>query len=500
MPAPARRRGIGGLVPVITVPVITVVVTTVAVLIAALSAVPVPVLAEDAGGVPLTELGADTGDDSEGAGQRGTQAGSDTYQWGSTIVAAQQSGRFHDAGASGIAFATSADNGATWARGLLPGLTAAGGGPYARVSDPSVAFDARHGVWLIASLALSDAGGLTGAAVLTSRSADGLTWDRPVTTAVAGGGDLDKPWIVCDNGAASPFRGRCHVLYDDHADGNAIHLARSADGGLTWEVTGTSATGIGGQPVVRPNGAVVVPYLGNDGRIRSVRSRDGGASWEESVLVAEAQRHAVAGGLRAAPLPSAETDADGAVYVAWHDCRFQTDCGGNDIVLSRSATGATWSEPARVTADGGDHFIPGLGVDRESTGDQARLALVYYRYPEALCTAATCRLTVAYTSSSNGGASWSPPLELAGPMSPGWLAATADGRTAGDYLSISVVPGGSAFPAFAVAAAPAGGTLDVRTHTVTGGLPIMSGEPPTVARAAAIASGDPHPALPPTAR
>ncbi|MEV4088766.1 hypothetical protein AB0J43_51745, partial [Nonomuraea fuscirosea] len=67
MPAPARRRGIGGLVPVITVPVITVVVTTVAVLIAALSAVPVPVLAEDAGGVPLTELGADTGDDAEGA-------------------------------------------------------------------------------------------------------------------------------------------------------------------------------------------------------------------------------------------------------------------------------------------------------------------------------------------------------------------------------------------------------------------------------------------------
>ncbi|GAA3694888.1 sialidase family protein [Nonomuraea antimicrobica] len=452
-------------------------------------------------GVRLTEIGSDAY--ANATSQHGTQTGPDTFHWGSTIVTAQQTGRFHDAGASGVAFATSGDDGGTWAKGVLPGLTVFGGGPYARVSDPSVAFDARHGVWLVSSLALNDAGGaggaVSGAAVLVSRSTDGgLTWGAPVTA--ASGGDLDKSWAVCDNAAASPHHGRCYVVFDDHGAGNAIKVARSSDGGLTWAVTETSATGLGGQPVVRPGGAVVVPYLSNDGEIRSFRSRDGGATWDESVLVSYVQRHPVAGGLRAAPLPSAETDADGTVYVAWHDCRFQIGCAGNDIVLSRSATGAAWGDVLRVTKDGGDHFIPGLGVDRASAGGRARLAVAYYRLPEAACTPATCRLTVAYTSSTNGGASWSAPVELHGPMAVDWLAAGAQGRTAGDYLSTSVVPGGNAFPVFAVAAAPSGGSLNVRTHTVTGGLPITGGDPPTVAIDAAIATGDPPSPFLPTAR
>lgn len=447
--------------------------------------------------MPLTELGSDAY--ANAAAQYGTSAGPDTYQWGSTIVSAQQAGRFHDGGSSGITFATSTDGGATWAKGTLPGITTFGGGPHARVSDPSVAFDAAHGVWLVTSLALGDAGGVTGAAVLTSRSTDGgLTWSAPVTTAT--GGDLDKSWAVCDNGADSAFLGTCYAVFDDHGAGNAIKVARSSDGGLTWAVTGTSATGLGGQPVVRPNGAVVVPYLSDDGQIRSFRSRDGGASWSDSVLVAPVQRHTVAGGLRAAPLPSAEVDAAGTVYVVWQDCRFQVECAGNDIVLSRSADGTTWGEVLRVTEDGGDHFIPGLGVDRESSGKQARLALAYYRYPDAACAPGTCRLTVAYTSSANGGESWSPPLELHAGMAPDWLAGSTQGRTVGDYISTSVVPGGSAFPAFPVAGPPAAGAYNVRTHTVTGGLAITGGDPPTIAVEASVATGEPPAGTSPTAR
>ncbi|MEV0383521.1 sialidase family protein [Nonomuraea sp. NPDC050643] len=483
MPTSARRRGIGG---ILTVAATLLLVTS-------------PASATEEGAVPLTELGTDAY--TNASSQHGTQAGPDTYQWDSTIVAAQQAGRFSDGGASGIAFATSADNGVTWAKGVLPGITTFGGGPYGRVSDPSVAFDARHGTWLISSLALTDAGGVAGAAVLTSRSTDGgLTWSEPVTTALANGGDLDKGWIVCDNTEDSPFYGRCYTAFDDHAAGNAIKVARSSDGGLTWAVAGTQATGLGGQPVVRPNGAVVVPYLSNDGRIRSFRSRDGGATWGATVLVSDVQRHTVAGGLRALPLPSAETDAAGAVYVVWHDCRFQFGCTGNDIVLSRSATGGSWGEVLRVTDGAGDHFIPGLGVDRTSSGGKARLALAYYRYPEAACVPATCRLTVAYTSSTNGGATWSPPMELHGPMALDWLANTTQGRMAGDYISTSVVPGGSAYPAFTIAAAPAAGAFNVRAHTVTGGLPITGGPPPMSSIEASIALGEPPIDLPLTAR
>ncbi|QFY08953.1 exo-alpha-sialidase [Nonomuraea phyllanthi] len=458
-----------------------------------------PAAALASSAVPLTELGTDSY--ANATSQHGTQAGPDTFHAGTTIVAAQQAGRFFDGGASGIAFAASADDGATWTRGVLPGITAFGGGPYQRVSDPSVAFDARHGVWLISSLALTDTRGVTGAAVLTSRSTDGgLTWDEPVTTAVAGEGDLDKSWIACDNTPRSPYHGRCYTVFDDAAAGHAVTVSRSTDGGLTWEASATSGTGLGGQPVVRPDGAVVVPYLSREGQIRSLRSRDGGESWGASELVATVRRHTVAGGLRATPLPSAETDAAGTVYVAWHDCRFQLACGGNDIVMSTSATGEEWGHVTRVTQDGGDHVIPGLGVDPASSGDTARLAVTYYRYPAAACTAATCRLTVGYTSSANGGATWSPPVELHGPMELGWLANSAQGRMAGDYLSTSVLPGGNAFVAFTAAGPPSGGAYSMRTYTVTGGLDITGGGPAPLSIEAPVAPGEPSPTLPATVR
>ncbi|MCK2219264.1 glycoside hydrolase [Actinomadura sp. ATCC 31491] len=466
---------------------------------------PASASAPGAADVPLTALGADPYVNA--TSRHATQTGPDTYQWGDTVVTAQQSGRFFDGGASGIAYAVSGDGGRTWESGALPGITVFGGGPYQRVSDPSVAYDAWHGVWLIASLAITDTGGITGAAVLASRSADGgRTWDAPVQVAVppqeAGrDADLDKPWIACDDTPASPFHGRCHVAFADLAADGAISMARSSDGGLTWTATGTPASGTGAQPVVRPDGSVVVPYLGRDGAIRAFRSRDGGATWGGDTLVTAVQRHLVAGGVRALPLPSAEADAAGTVYVAWHDCRFQYLCGGNDVVLAASADGGRWGPVVRVTSDAGDHFVPGLGVDRASSGGTARLAVAYYRYPDAACAAPACRLTVAYTSSANGGRTWSPPLELRGPMDPAWLPGTGQGWTAGDYISTSVVPGGNAFPAFAAAVAPPAGVSDVRGHdvraydvrayTVTGGLPITGGGPATLSLEVPVATGEP---------
>src|SRR5215211_5821718 len=69
----------------------------------------------------------------------------DTFAFGSTLVAATQSGRFFDGGASGIGVATTTDNGATWSSSTLSGITThqpGGTGAFDRVSDPSVAFDA----------------------------------------------------------------------------------------------------------------------------------------------------------------------------------------------------------------------------------------------------------------------------------------------------------------------------------------------------------------------
>ena len=146
-----------------------------------------------------------------------TEVEPDTFSFGSTIVSAFQVGRFSDGGGSNIGWATSKDGGATWTNGFLPGITKfQGAGPYDRVSDPTVAYDPAHNVWLISSLPLLESGGVHGAAVVVSRSTDGgTTWSNPVT--VATGSDLDKNWTVCDTTSTSPFYGRCYLQWDDNA-------------------------------------------------------------------------------------------------------------------------------------------------------------------------------------------------------------------------------------------------------------------------------------------
>jgi hypothetical protein len=435
--------------------------------------------------VPLSRVSRDTFTNT--SSQHQTEVEPDTFAFGSTIVSAFQVGRFFDGGASDIGFATSTNGETTWTSGFLPGITRfQGGGPFDRASDPAVAFDPRHGdgvhgVWMISSLALSASGGVHGAAVVTSRSSDGgITWSNPVTTAT--GANLDKNWITCDTTASSPFYGNCYTEFDDNANGNRIKMSRSTNGGLNWGAalnTGDAASGLGGQPVVRPNGTVLVPFLSNSGQIRSFRSVDGGASWRATVLVSAVSDHTVAGGLRTEPLPSAEIDAAGTAYAVWQDCRFRSGCPANDIVMSKSTSETTWGPVARVPIDATtsavDHFIPGIGVDRSTSGASARLGLTYYFYPNRSCTAATCQLDVGFISSTNGGTSWSPATQLAGPMSLSWLANTNQGRMVGDYISTSIRNGANAFPVIAVANAPTGSTFDEAMYVPTSGLGITGG-------------------------
>src|SRR5437763_10482461 len=194
--------------------------------------------------------------------QHATIVEPDTYSFGSTIVAAAQWGRFTDGGASDIGVSVSTNNGTSWTAQALPGITGFTNppGPYARVSDPSVAFDARHNVWMVSSLALNAS--VNGAAVIASRSTNGgATWNNPNNVAVATSGqDFDKNWSVCDNTPTSPFYGSCYTTWDDFGHGNLLKIAYSRDGGVTWTLSRTPNVGvIGAQPLTLPNGNVVVP-------------------------------------------------------------------------------------------------------------------------------------------------------------------------------------------------------------------------------------------------
>jgi hypothetical protein len=424
--------------------------------------------------VTVTQVSSDPYTDTQA--QHRTEVEPDTFAFGSTIVSAFQVGRVSGGGSSNIGWARSGDGGASWTHGFLPGITTNGGGTFGQASDASVAFDARHNVWLISSLGIN---GNT-VDVLTSRSTDGgLTWSNPVTTAT---GSLDKNWIVCDNTTTSAHYGNCYTEYDVTSSGDSLRMRTSTNGGASWGTAlapGGTHTGLGGQPVVLPNGDVVVPYLSLSDTIRSFRSTNGGTSWSSTVQIAAASHHTVAGNLREEILPSAEADAAGTVYVTWSDCRFRAGCPSNDIVLAKSTSETTWAAPVRVPIDATsstvDHFIPGVGVDPSTSGTSARIGLTYYFYPTAACTASTCRLDAGFISSVNGGASWSTATQLAGPMNLSWIPNTSQGRMFGDYISTSVLPGGNAYPIIPVGNAPTGSTFDLAMYAPAGGLPVTGG-------------------------
>ena len=424
--------------------------------------------------VALTQISSDPFTNS--TSQHATQVEPDTFSSGSTIVSAFQSGRFTDGGSSDIGFATSTDGGSTWTHGFLPGVTtfSTPAGPFARVSDPSVAFDAKHNVWLISSLPLNAS--VNGAGVIVSRSTDGgLTWGNPVTVNADTG--TDKNWSACDNTPASPFFGNCYTEWDNNGQGNLIQMSTSSDGGLTWgakKTTTSGEAGIGGQPLVQPNGTVIVPIdNANETAVGAFRSTDGGGSWTDVVTIALIKSHTVAGGLRSGPLPTAEIDGAGNVFVAWQDSRFRRRGRSNDIVFSSSSDGVTWSAVTRVPIDATsstvDHFIPGLAVDKSTSGATGHLGLTYYFYPTASCSQSTCQLDVGFISSTTGGATWGAPTMLAGPMTVTWLANTTQGLMVGDYISTSF-SGGLAHGVFMVATAPSGGVFNEAAFTNTSGL------------------------------
>jgi hypothetical protein len=223
--------------------------------------------------------------------------------------------------------------------------------------------------------------------------------------------------------------------------------------------------------VVQANGTVIVPINNaNETAVLAFTSTNGGTSWGSTVTVAGIAHHTEAGGLRSGALITAEIDGAGIVYVVWSDSRFERGGRANDLVMSTSTDGTSWTAVTRIPADpvgsGVDHFIPGIAVDRSTSGTTAHLVVAFYYYPVSKCSSSTCQLDVGYVSSTTGGSSWSSTTNITGPMTLSWLPNTTQGRMVGDYISADFAGGTVAFPAFAVASAPTGGT-DCSTAGVT---------------------------------
>ena len=88
--------------------------------------------------------------------------------------------------------------------------------------------------------------------------------------------------------------------------------------------------------------------------------------------------------------------------------------------------------PIDGTGSGIDHFIPGLAVNKATSGATAQLGLTYYFYPKR-----STQLSVGFISSANAGSTWSTPQTITSGMTSTWAATTSQGRMVGDYISTS---------------------------------------------------------------
>ena len=157
-------------------------------------------------------------------------------------VAVMMLNRYPASGADDTGVAVTWDGGRSWRDAALPGLTAAVGGPFAKVSDPVVAFGPDGTVYVVSDALPNATANPQGIAVWSSTDR-GRTWDPPV---IIGGGDRvdltasgpgvprdnvlndDKPSVVVDM-----TTGRVYVTWHREGPGGVV-VAYSDTHGVTW--------------------------------------------------------------------------------------------------------------------------------------------------------------------------------------------------------------------------------------------------------------------------
>jgi len=147
--------------------------------------------------------------------------------------------------------------------------------------------------------------------------------------------------------------------------------------------------------------------------------------------------------------------------------------------MSSSADGKTWSAVTRIPIDPTkstvDHFLPGIGPDPATSGSSAHLTIVYYYYPVSACNN-SCKLDVGFTTSTNGGKTWTAGKQLAGPMELAWLPLSDAGYMVADYIGVTYT-NGSPRGIFAVATKPTGALLNEAMYTTKQPLLAAADEP-----------------------
>ncbi|HVQ18884.1 MAG TPA: sialidase family protein [Actinomycetes bacterium] len=438
------------------------------------------------GASPFTGCTADHVAEQQQGGSRvypGSEIEPRSARFGTTIVGEYQQDRWSDGGARGLVASVSHDNGASWHRVLVPGLTACVGGGYLRASDPWVSFAPDHTLYAI-SLSFFGTSNPNDNAILVSRSTDlGDSWEAPVALAADSTDGLDKESITADpNDANYVYAAWDRVLSPGGSlrasDQGLIHsrsfksqtfIARTTNGGSTWEkpqqvFVDSSFSGSIGSIVRVGSGSTVLDGLltygsaawkgGPCGSVAVLRSTDRGDTWEGKPVIVAPYSCTYGGAhnpdsdlpLRTGGLVDFQTRGSNA-YLVWEDAVPSRPTRGQILFSESSDNGRTWSTPIVVShtrsVQDVDAFIPSIAVN--SAG---KVGVAYYDFrndqPGGIASTDLWLTTCGGTCSSQG--SWSADMRVTPSSFDMSAAPVAGGQFLGDYMGITT--SGTSFEPF----------------------------------------------------
>jgi hypothetical protein len=385
------------------------------------------------------------------------------------VIGMWQQDRWSNGGSHGLVAGYTFDGGKTWGETTLPYDRCAGGLPYERASDPWVSIGP-DGTAYSNAIVFDNSGPNNGVAALTSTDG-GKTWGN-LSTIVSYSGTsqffTDKNSITANPGRA----GVAYSVWDTLASPNDnpdadLHtsaytgpgmFSATTDRGRTWGTptvmfpTGSRNQTIGNQIVVDPRNPdvlydfanwIVQPNNGNftHSQVAFVKSVDGGANWSAPRALFDMNAVGVSDpntGARVRTgdiIPEPAIGPDGSLYVVWQDGDFSGGAFDQIAFSSSKDGGATWSAPTQVSTPTGRPAFTPT-VKVSSAGV---VGITYYDFRN-LAAGNTTSLPTDYwfTSSTDGGATFSASRHLAGSFDM-TAAPVAGGFFVGDYEGLATV-------------------------------------------------------------
>jgi hypothetical protein len=295
------------------------------------------------------------------------------------LIAEWQQERWDNGGSQALNLGVSFDGGTTWqirnaAFSVCTGGNVNNAGNYLRASNGWLSASPTG---LIYALSLSFSGGAlqpgSSSGQLVARSIDGgNTWPLPIALISDGAAFFnDKGSITADPTNANYV----YAVWDRlnaQTNGGPTYFALTMDGGNSWQPArsiydpGANNQTLGNVIVVIPPDILVDVFTELDtsaggkvtAELRAIRSTDHGATWSTPpVTIAEDQAVGAADPQTGTPIRdssdlfSVSASVSGVIYVAWQDARFSM--GQHDGIALSSSTdgGTTWSAPLQVNGD-----------------------------------------------------------------------------------------------------------------------------------------------------